>query len=63
MLLKRGDVNTGDVIVFGGGNSNPIIHRVVEELQAGFITKGDHNSVPDGSTNNVIEKLFLEFLI
>ena len=58
MMLKKGYVNTGDVIVFGGGSSNPIIHRVVKELKEGYITKGDHNSVPDGSTNNVIGEAF-----
>ena len=59
MVLKnRKEVNTGDVIVFAGGSSNPIIHRVVEELSNGFVTKGDHNSIPDGSTNNVIGEAF-----
>lgn len=55
MVLKdRENIKTGDVIVFNG-RGNPIIHRVVEEKEQGFRTKGDNNPVPDaGMTNDII---------
>ncbi|MEK6936985.1 MAG: signal peptidase I [Nanoarchaeota archaeon] len=54
MVLKNKDeIVLGDIIVFNGGG-NPIIHRVVEKSANGFKTKGDNNSVPDGTTNSVI---------
>ena len=49
VLIGSEKINIGDVIVFKGGASEPIIHRVVkiDSLQ----TKGDHNS---GSRNDEI---------
>ena len=60
MVLKNGEeINIGDIIVFNGKNSNPIIHRVVEKNKEGFGTKGDNNIVLDnGITREVIGKAF-----
>lgn len=47
------DIEVGDVLVFWGGRSDPIIHRVVKKWETAgnvyFHTKGDHNlgSNPD----------------
>ena len=44
---NRNNINLGDVLVFNGGKSQPIIHRVVkitqEDGQYYYQTKGDHN--------------------
>ncbi len=45
-----GDVSTGDVVVFDAKNieeSGLVTHRVVEETDAGYITKGDANPFRD----------------
>lgn len=44
VLYRVNNVNIGDVIVFSGGSSEPIIHRVVKISGEGYYTtKGDHN--------------------
>ncbi|MBS3171383.1 signal peptidase I [Candidatus Woesearchaeota archaeon] len=57
MVLKNNDnIGAGDVIVFNG-RGNPIIHRVIEENEQGFRTKGDNNPVSDIEiTNSLIGK-------
>lgn len=58
MMLKRGeDIETGDIIVFNG-RGNPIIHRVVEKKENGYITKGDNNLIQDGLTNDIVGEAF-----
>jgi len=50
--LEKGDIifvvsgknaKVGDVIIFNGGQANPIIHRVVKSTET-FTTKGDNNN-------------------
>jgi|SRR3989344_8257444 len=56
MILKSGNnLQVGDVIVFNGGSTNPIIHRLVK-TNINLQTKGDNNSVPDSLTGQVIGK-------
>jgi signal peptidase len=48
-------IQTGDIIVYGGpcsqvfydGQAAPVIHRVVQIIGGGFITKGDNNGYTD----------------
>jgi hypothetical protein len=43
------DLGVGDVIVFNGGRSDPIIHRIIKKWSENgnlfFQTKGDHNQM------------------
>lgn len=43
VLYSAKDVNVGDVIVFKGDASAPLIHRVVKINSGMYNTKGDHN--------------------
>jgi len=58
ILHTKENAEVGDVLVFWGTRSDPIIHRIVEVTDDGYITKGDHNSREDGTVNpdNVIGK-------
>ena len=51
VIMNKGPIKVGDVIVFNAGKATPLIHRVVslEPLQ----TKGDHNSEQLTSANNI----------
>lgn len=55
----RSEIKKGDVIVFNGGERNPIIHRVIgiseENGEIYYQTKGDHNS-DSGSFEQKINK-------
>lgn len=55
----RSEIKKGDVIVFDGGERNPIIHRVIgiseENGEIYYQTKGDHNS-DSGSFEQKINK-------
>lgn len=42
------DIEKGDVIAFSLGDGNICTHRVVDNEEKGFITKGDANADPDG---------------
>ncbi len=45
MILKKAkDIEIGDIIVFNGASSNPIIHRVVFIGEDYYQTKGDNNA-------------------
>jgi len=52
LVSRANNVKVGDVIIFRGGSTNPIIHRVISTnpLQ----TKGDHNAAQLSSGNNAI---------
>jgi len=41
--MPHGSIMTGDVIVYKIGNTEPIIHRVIDKNDNGFYTKGDNN--------------------
>jgi hypothetical protein len=42
---KVQDIEIGDVLVYWGSRSDPIIHRIVDVNEDGtFVTKGDHNA-------------------
>ena len=47
ILHTKENTEVGDVLVFWSGRSDPIIHRVIEITDSGYITKGDHNSRED----------------
>ena len=42
-VVEAKDIEIGDVIIFHGGEANPIIHRVVEVGENTYTTKGDNN--------------------
>ena len=42
-VIGARSVEVGDVIIFNGGQSNPIIHRAVDIGDGIYTTKGDHN--------------------
>lgn len=50
ILVKKSDVNIGDIVVYKSG-SKYIIHRVIDEYRVGdyncYVTKGDNNAIPD----------------
>lgn len=60
MLLVYGtqDVAVGDIIVYQNPKTNlPIVHRVIEDQDGDFITKGDNNAADDitlGITDNPV---------
>ena len=57
MILKTGNsIKVGDVIVFNGGSTNPIIHRLVQDNKGKLQTKGDNNQITDSTTGSVIGK-------
>ncbi len=39
----------GDIIAYEAGDGIPVVHRVVETVEGGFITKGDANEIPDAN--------------
>ncbi len=51
VVASGGDINVGDIIIYSGPRSYPIIHRVVgvenESGITGYITKGDNNPSED----------------
>jgi len=42
-VVAAKNIEVGDVIIFNGGSSYPIIHRVIDADDGEFITKGDNN--------------------
>ena len=51
------DVHVGDIIVYGSpcsAEGESVVHRVVNITDAGLITKGDNNPLPDQSLQAVI---------
>ncbi len=42
-VVGANNIEVGDVIIFNGGTSHPIIHRVVEVDGNAYTTKGDNN--------------------
>ena len=57
LLWGRSPYKVGDVIIFSGGTTHPIIHRVVS--QNPITTKGDHNSDQLPLEKNINEKLII----
>lgn len=51
IIFGKEDIQIGDVLIFNGGRSNPIIHRVIalNPIQ----TKGDHNSAQLPEEKNI----------
>jgi len=44
-VVSAENLEVGDVIIFNGGQANPIIHRVIDiQENGGVTTKGDHNN-------------------
>ena len=58
VLFKAKNIKKGDVIVFWGSASEPIIHRVVK-IDNTYQTKGDHNSGSRGDEMNITEDKIL----
>ena len=60
---KPEDILVGDIIVFTGYMSEPIIHRVVKVTNYGdkysFQTKGDHNSVSYSFEQDISEEQYI----
>ena len=51
LAVPAGDVSTGDVVVYWSPiRGEYVTHRVVEETDGGFVTKGDNNEETDQST-------------
>lgn len=65
MILKRtNSLQVGDVVVFDGGMSDPIIHRAILLANDTVSTKGDHNCASaaferDISSDRLIGKAIL----
>lgn len=38
-----------EIIAYEAGDGIPVVHRVVEVVDGGYITKGDANELPDGN--------------
>jgi len=57
-IMRELDIKKGDVIVFWGSASEPIIHRVVK-IDNTYQTKGDHNSGSRGDEMNITEDKIL----
>ena len=48
IIAKPSNITVGDVIIYVNPKLGfPIIHRVINVTEEGYITKGDHNPVPD----------------
>ncbi|MAG47721.1 hypothetical protein CL617_03875 [archaeon] len=43
IVLRGGNLEKGDIIVFSGRSDNPIIHRIVSKNNEVYQTKGDNN--------------------
>ncbi len=58
ILQSHDDAEVGDILVFWSGRTEPIIHRIVQMDDNGYVTKGDHNAREDGVVpeNQVIGK-------
>lgn len=50
----------GDIVTYKTGGT-PVTHRIIEETEGGFITKGDANNTTDGeiSTEQIIGKVIV----
>lgn len=65
LIKKQKEYNVGDIITYEveeQGNKYLVTHRIIEEYENGYITKGDANNTNDEGTiyENVIRgKLFL----
>ena len=46
VVIAKSDYQVGDIVVYMRG-SIPIIHRIIEKNNEGFIIKGDNNPVSD----------------
>lgn len=44
---NKTDIKLGDVITYRDGDGVVITHRIIEETEEGYITKGDNNNVED----------------
>lgn len=50
LVLPSDDYEVGDIIVFKSEKNRRLVtHRIVEEKEEGYITKGDNNPKPDQS--------------
>ncbi|MEK6934931.1 MAG: signal peptidase I [Nanoarchaeota archaeon] len=60
VLFGSEDINVGEVIVYNGGSTYPIIHRVVDVTNSEITLKGDNNKDKDPSTvSNSIGKAII----
>ncbi len=61
LLIGSKNIQVGDVIVYNGGSSYPIIHRVVKiDNGPNYIMKGDHNSDKDpGQASDILGKAII----
>ena len=46
VIISKSGYDTGDIVVYMRGNM-PIIHRIIEKNDQGYIIKGDNNPVAD----------------
>ena len=46
VIVAKSEYKTRDIVVYMRG-SMPIIHRIIEEQEEGYIIKGDNNPSPD----------------
>ncbi|WP_049903143.1 signal peptidase I [Halococcus agarilyticus] len=47
LLVPAGNVDSGDIITFQSAEQGRVTHRVVEQIDTGFITQGDANPSTD----------------
>ncbi|MEW9077509.1 signal peptidase I [Terrisporobacter glycolicus] len=49
---NRCNIDVGDIVTFSDAKGTVITHRIVGELNEGYITKGDNNKVEDSDITN-----------
>lgn len=60
ILVSPKNIGTGDIIVFNVNHrADPIIHRVVDINEEGYMTKGDHNHRPWDFEYNVTKEVVI----
>ena len=58
IIAKQNSYNIGDIVTYKG-NSRSVTHRIIDVVEAGFVTKGDANNAPDDpvSEDRIIGKV------
>lgn len=56
LVLRTDEIREGEIILFRSQFGSPIVHRVIEIKDNGYITKGDNNPTTDQARMGIIKK-------
>lgn len=59
LIQEQKEYKVGDIVAYVADDGNIVTHRIIEENENGFYTKGDNNNTKDENiifSNNIIGK-------